>query len=160
VYEYRKILEALASDGAIVIGEQRPAMTDMDRFATHVVGQVRFLLRAGVRPQQIAVVGFSKGGGIAMRASALLQNSGINFVFLAACGDGDFRGSELKVWGRILSVYEASDEDGRSCASLFAKSVASGARSEVRINTGDEHGAFFRPREEWLGPVRAWIRGW
>jgi hypothetical protein len=158
VYEYQQVLEALATDGVLVISEQRQPMTDMDRFAGHVVDQVRELLRAGVPPERVSVVGFSKGGGIAMRASALLQNARINFVFLAACGDGDFSGSDLRVWGRILSVYEASDEDGRSCASLFAKSGATGERSEVQINTGEQHGAFFRPRGEWLGPVRRWIR--
>lgn len=158
IYEYQQILDALASAGVTVISEQRPPMTDMDRFAGHVADQVRQLLRAGVQPERVSVVGFSKGGGITMRASALLQNARINFVLLAACGDGDFRGSDLRVWGRILSVYEASDEDGRSCASLFTRSGSTGERSEVQINTGEQHGAFFRPRAEWLGPVRRWIR--
>jgi hypothetical protein len=75
-----------------------------------------------------------------------------------ACGDGDFSGSSLKVWGRVLSVYEASDDVGRSCQSLFAKSGATGQRSEVRIAIGEEHGAFFRPHREWLEPVLKWVR--
>jgi hypothetical protein len=65
--------------------------------------------------------------------------------------------SFLKVWGRILSVYEASDEVGRSCQGLFAKSAATGERSEIRINLGEEHGAFFRPHDEWLTPVIEWV---
>jgi hypothetical protein len=158
VYEYQQILEALATDGVLVISEQRPPMTDMDRFAGHVADQVRQLLGAGVRAEQISVVGFSKGGGIAMRASALLENARINFVFLAACGDGDFSGVDIKVWGRILSVYEASDDDGRSCASLFAKSGSTGTRSEIRVNIGQQHGAFFRPHAEWLSPVLRWVQ--
>jgi hypothetical protein len=157
VYEYQKILEALAADGATVISEQRPPLTDMDQFARHVADQVRRLLRAGVRPDRISVVGFSKGGGIATRASALLENPQINFVFLAACGDGDFRGVNLRVWGRILSVYEASDEDGRSCAELFARAGATGTRSEIRITLGEQHGTFFRPHVEWLDPLRRWV---
>jgi hypothetical protein len=103
------------------------------------------------------VVGFSKGGGIAMRASALLRNASVNFVFLAACGDGDFSKSNLKVWGRILSIYEASDEVGRSCASLFAKPGSTGQRSEITLNIGEHHGAFFRPHAEWLGPTLRWV---
>jgi hypothetical protein len=157
VYEYRQILEALAAGGATVIAEQRPPMTDMDDFARHVAEQVRGLLRAGVNAERISIIGFSKGGGIAMRASALLENTVINFVFLAACGDGDFRGVDLRVWGRILSVYEASDEDGQSCAELFAKAGPTGNRSEVRIDVGKQHGAFFRPYKEWLAPVQRWI---
>ena len=157
VYEYQKVLEALATDGATVISEQRPPMTDMDQFAAHVADQVRQLLGAGVSPERISVVGFSKGGGIATRASALLENPRINFVFLAACGDGNFQGVNRKVWGRILSVYEASDDAGRSCAGLFAKAGAIGTRSEIRINVGEQHGTFFRPHVEWLDPVRRWV---
>ena len=157
-YEYQQILDTLAANGLVVVSEQRPPMTDMSIFASHVADQVRALLRAGVPPEQVSVVGFSKGGGIAIRTSALLQNPRINFVFLAACGDGDFSGFDIKVWGRILSVYEASDEVGRSCQSLFAKSGATGKRSEVRINVGEEHGTFFRPHHEWLTPVLAWVR--
>jgi hypothetical protein len=157
VYEYRKVLEALAGGGATVVAEQRPAMTDMDRFARHVADQVRMLLRAGVDAERIAVVGFSKGGGIAMRASALLEHPRVTFVLLAACGDGDFTGVDLRVWGRILSVYEASDDAGRSCAGLFARAGSTGTRSEVRIETGERHGAFFRPHDAWLDPVRRWV---
>lgn len=156
-YEYQQILDTLAADGLIVVSDQRPPMTDMDTFARHVADQVSILLRAGVPPEQVSVVGFSKGGGIAIRASALLRNPRVNFVLLVACGDGDFSGVDIKVWGRMLSVYEASDEMGRSCKALFAKSEATGERSEVRTNLGEHHGAFFRPHDEWLTPVLRWV---
>jgi hypothetical protein len=156
-YEYQQILEILAADGLVIVSEQRPPGTDVNLFANHVADQVRQLLRAGVPPAQISVVGFSKGGGIAIQSSALLQNPRINFVFLAACGDGDFSGSTIKVWGRILSVYEASDEVGRSCASLFTKSGSTGERAEIEINIGEGHGAFYRPHKEWVTPVIRWV---
>jgi len=131
----------------------------MDAFAGHVVDQVHQLLAAGVPPEHVSVVGFSKGGGIAIRTSALLRNPRVNFVFLAACGDGDFSRSGLKVQGRILSIYEASDEIGRSCAGLFATSGPTGERSEIRIDIGDHHGTFYRLHDEWLEPLLRWIRG-
>ena len=159
IYEYQKILDTLAAPGFIVISEQRRPGTDMDRFAEHVTQQVRALVAGGVPPEHVTVIGFSKGGGIAIRTSALLKNDKVNFVFLAACGDGDFSGTKLDVRGRILSVYEASDEMGRSCAQLFAKSKSTGKHAEVKIATGEEHGAFFRPRKEWTAPVIAWVRG-
>jgi hypothetical protein len=114
-YEFEQVLDALTAEGAVVIGEQRPPSADMELFAHHVAGQVEQLLRAGVPPERVAVVGFSKGGGIAMRASALLENPRVTMVLLAACGDGDFSTSDIRVWGRVLSVYEASDDSGRSC---------------------------------------------
>ncbi len=157
VYEYQRILEALAADGRVVISEQRRPATDMDVYAGLVVDQVRRLLAAGVAPERVSVVGFSKGGGIAMRASALLQHARVNFVFLAACGSGDFSNWPIEVWGRILSIYETSDDAGRSCAELFAKSHQTGARAEVEVNTGEGHGAFYRPRSEWLTPLLRWV---
>jgi hypothetical protein len=38
------------------------------------------------------------------------------------------------------------------------RSRSTGRRAEIRIQTGKEHGAFFRPREEWVAPVLAWVR--
>jgi hypothetical protein len=157
-YEFEQVLDALTAEGAVVIGEQRPPSADMELFAHHVAGQVEQLLRAGVPPERVAVVGFSKGGGIAMRASALLENPRVTMVLLAACGDGDFSTSDIRVWGRVLSVYEASDDSGRSCGSLFAKSEATGVHSEIEIVTGEEHGAFYRPNPQWVTPVLEWIR--
>jgi dienelactone hydrolase len=158
IYEYDRILEELASNGAVVVSEKRPPNTDMDRYAARVVEQVQTLLAAGVSPQQVSVIGFSKGGGIAIRTATRLQNARVNFVLLAACGDGDFRKSNLKLWGRTLSIYEESDEVGRSCASLFAQSGATGERHETRIAIGGGHGAFYRPHSEWLAPLHRWIR--
>ena len=157
IYEYDRILEALAEGGAVVISEQRPKGTDPDRFAAHVAGQVRALERAGVPPERITVAGFSKGGGIAIRASSLLKEPRLNFVFLAACGDGDFEGTDFVVQGRILSIYEANDEIGRSCKNLFAKGAAPGERSEIEIHVGDHHGTFYRVHREWVDPLLTWV---
>lgn len=157
IFEYDRILGALAGEGAVVISEQRPRNTDPDTFAAHVVEQVRQIIRAGVQPEHVTVVGFSKGGGIATRTSALLKNPRVNFVFLAACGDGDFTGSDLAVSGRILSIYETSDDNGRSCADLFAKPGVTGEHSEMSIAIGGGHGAFFRPHPEWVTPLLRWV---
>lgn len=157
-YEYRKILDTLAAAGFAVISEQRRPGTDMDQFAEHVTRQVQALIAGGVPAEHITVIGFSKGGGIAKRTSAFLKNDKVNFVFLAACGDGSVGGSGLDVRGRILSVYEASDDAGRSCAQLFARSKGAGERKEIEIAIGGGHGAFFRPRKEWTDPVIAWVR--
>jgi hypothetical protein len=158
IYEYDKILEELAKDGAVVISEQRPPNTDVNTFAAHAADQVQQLLKAGVAPERVSVIGFSKGGGIAIRTSALVRNPRVNFVLLAACGDGDFRKSDLKLWGRTLSIYEESDEVGRSCAGLFGKSGDTGERREERLTIGGGHGAFYRPHDEWLSSLRRWVR--
>ena len=156
-YEYQQILDSLAASGAEVIAEQRPQGTDFRAFGSHVADQVRRLLAAGVPAERIAVVGFSKGGAIAMIASALLADPRITFVFLAPCGDWVNGRDDVDVRGRILSIYEASDELGTSCEPLFAQASEPGEHREIRIDTGDGHGAFFRPRPEWLDPLFEWI---
>jgi hypothetical protein len=156
-YEYQQILDTLAASGADVIAEQRPRGTDFRAFGAHVADQVRRLLAAGVPAERIAVVGFSKGGGIVMIASALLQQPNVRFVFIGACGDWVKGRDDVNVRGRILSIYEASDELGTSCEPLFAQASEPGEHREVRIDTGAAHGAFYRPRAEWLDPLFEWI---
>lgn len=156
-YEYQRILDTLAASGAEVIAEQRPPGTDFRAFGAHVADQVRRLLAAGVPAERIAVVGFSKGGAIAMIASALLEDPRIAFVFLGSCGDWVKGRDDMDVRGRILSIHEASDELGTSCEPLFEQASEPGEHREIRIATGEGHGAFFRPRPEWLAPVLEWI---
>jgi acetyl esterase/lipase len=158
IYEYQQILDTLAASGADVIAEQRPPGTDFRAFGSHVADQVRQLVAAGVPAERIAVVGFSKGGAIAIIASALLQDPGVTFVFLAPCGDWVNGRDDVDVRGRILSIYEASDEMGTSCEPLFARARAPGEHREIRIDTGGGHGAFYRPRPEWLAPLFQWIQ--
>lgn len=155
-YLYQAILDSLRAGGFQVLSEVRPQGTDVDQYAKRVADQVDSLLAAGVPARRIAVVGFSKGGGIAIRASARLHRADLTFVFMASCGEGE--APNLAVAGRILSVYETSDSLGRSCASLFAKALNGTVSKEDRITTGLKHGAFYQPRREWLEPVRLWIR--
>jgi hypothetical protein len=157
VYEYPRILDTLAASGAEVISEQRPGGTDFRAFGAHVADQVRRLVAAGVPAERIAVVGFSKGGAIAMIASALLDDPRVTFVFLGSCGDWVQGRDDVDVRGRILSIYEASDELGTSCEPLFAQAGDPGEHREIRIDTGAGHGAFFRPRSEWLDPLFQWV---
>jgi hypothetical protein len=156
-YEYPQILDALAASGAEVIAEQRPRGTDFRAFGSHVADQVRRLVAAGVPAGRIAVVGFSKGGAIAIVASARLRDPRVAFVLLGACGDWVTGRDDVDVRGRILSIYEASDELGTSCEPLFAQASDPGEHREIRIATGFGHGAFYRPRREWLAPLFQWI---
>jgi hypothetical protein len=155
-YLYQAILDSLRAGGFEVVSEVRPRNTDPDQFAARVAIQVDSLLKAGVGPTRIAVIGFSKGGGIAIRAAARIGRPELTFVFMAACGSGD--GPALPVAGRMLSVIEASDSLGRSCATLFSKATPGSIKAEREIKTGLRHGAFYQPRSVWLEPVRAWIR--
>ena len=118
VYEYVAILDALAARGYKVISEVRPSGAATAEFGPRVVDQVRQLIARGVPPSRITVIGFSKGGSLAILAAAALEEPEVNFVFLAACGEWVFDAG-IEVVGRVLSIYERSDAFGKSCSPLF-----------------------------------------
>jgi len=157
-YAYDAILDSLRGAGFTVLSDQRGPNANSDSAATRVVGQVDSLLRLGARPDQISVVGFSKGGWIAILASTRLQRPGISYVLMGACGPWAF-GPELHVSGRVLSLYETSDSLGVSCAPLFAHRSPGAITKEVALGLGLGHGTFFQPRAAWLEPTIAWARG-
>jgi hypothetical protein len=158
VYEYDEILGALSGPDRYVISEQRPPNTDIAGYAEVVAGQVRQLIADGVPPAHIAVVGFSKGGRIAIATSSLLR-APIAYAFLAACNSGVFNDESYRVSGRVLSIYEESDEIGVSCSPLLGRSPGVLESKELRITTGARHGAFYVPRREWVPEVVEWVKG-
>jgi hypothetical protein len=159
IYEYDAILDSLRHSGFVVLSDQRPSGTDSDSFATHVAQQVDSLLRLGVAPQAITVIGFSKGGWIAILASSRLHNPAVSFVFMGACGPWAFERSDLHVSGRLLSLYETSDSLGVSCAPLFARRSPGTQAREIALTLGLGHGTFFQPRPAWLAPAETWAHG-
>ena len=157
VYEYDAILEEFARRGFHVISEARPADTRIADYAKKVAEQVRRLVEEGVAPEHITVAGFSKGGSITIATSSLLRIPGVRYVILAGCSDRVFDNTGLTLTGRVLSIYEASDDIGISCAPLFGRSPDAEETVERRIDTGARHGAFYLPREAWLEPMFTWI---
>src|SRR6185436_1590232 len=157
VYEYEKILADFASRGFVVISEPRPRSTDAGAYADKVAGQVRALLRAGVPPEHIAVVGFSKGGGIALLTASKLAEPKVNFVILAGCGGGEPSSEASRLQGRILSMFDASDDRDTSCQKTFAQAKGPLVPEEVVLKLGTGHGAFYRPGD-WLGRVVGWVK--
>ncbi len=159
VYEYDAILQAFARRGFQVISEARPAGTRVAAYAVHVADQVHELLAGGVPPERIAVVGFSKGGMIAATASSLVRTPDVRYVIMAGCTRGLLAEKDLALTGAVLSIREASDDIGLSCQPLFKRSPDADPKVEKRIDTGARHGAFYRPRSEWLDPLFAWLGG-
>ena len=156
VYEYREILEVIAGRGFVVISEARPAGTNGAVYAEKVADQVGALMKGGVLPEHITVVGFSKGGGIAITASSILSEERLNFVFMGACGPWLNSRPEIVPHGRLLALREKSDDLVGSCEELFARTTSEGERKEIILELGGGHGAFYRPQSEWLGPVVEW----
>ena len=175
-YEYAAILDAMASSGVIVLSDLREAGTDGAEYAAVVASWVDSLLSEGVAPERVTVIGFSKGGGIAMRACSDIGNERINYVFMACCPRRMKNWPDERYAGRVLCIYEASDTYAGSCrGAVLGASGDSGAfpkrggsaegggdgtalvvYEELEIDTGLKHGAFYRPLDVWLGPAIDW----
>ena len=157
VYEYEAILDSLAVEGFVVISEVRGPHTDGKTYAHKVAAQIDTLLAAGVAPEHVSVVGFSKGGGIAVIVASLVENNDVNYVFMATCVNWIRAWPRLNLRGRILSVYEASDNIAGSCADAFRAMGLETEHVELELHIGEGHGSFYRPRSEWLAPVFDWL---
>jgi hypothetical protein len=155
-YEYDEILDALKKRGFVVVSEQRPKGTDIDEYAKKVAGQVRELIKAGVPPQQITVVGASQGSWMAMLASTYLKNRDLNFVFIAGCSANPEEMLKLvDLHGNVLSIYERTDVAG-TCKRYYDDATGVGKYHEIELQTGLRHGFIYRPMSEWIEPSITW----
>lgn len=162
-YEYEGILNALHDAGFFVISEPRPRNTDIWEYAEKIERQVKRLLDAKVPPNQITVVGASKGAIIAVAASYLLKNENIKFVLLAGCSPEmteNWKSEQVSLFGKVLSIYDASDTVARSCMDFFALDGGKGISEydEIVLSVGTGHGILYKPLDEWMKPVIKWAK--
>lgn len=154
-YQYEKIVEGFRAEGFNVISEARPVNTDVENYAKKIADQIRQLLKDGVSPENITVVGASKGAFITMLASTYLKSKNVNFVIIAGCGVSKEFLNLANLYGNVLSIYEKSDSTG-SCQTVFDDAEGLSKRKEVMIETGLAHGFIYRPMREWLIPTLDW----
>jgi len=157
-YEFPAIKAALSRDASYhVVAHHRRANTKVAAYVEQLEGWVRRLVELGVSPQRITLVGFSRGGEITARTASRLKPLPINTVLLATCWEHGVQDEpKISFSGRFLSIYETSDV-ALSCRKLATRSDALDEFEEIAISTGEQHGAFFRPRPEWVEPLLNWL---
>ena len=164
-YEYEKILDTFRKQGFVVTAGIRPRSASVSESAELVVKQVRGLLDSGVPADHIVVLGASMGAGIALLASARLQNPDLRFCVLGTCLSERVRRLAADQgkgpMGRILAIREASDEVTASCPRWDPERVRSPGLTarEIVLDTGDHHGFLYRPLPSWVAPVSEWVKG-
>jgi hypothetical protein len=158
VYEYEAICAALAARGLQVLSEARPSGTRVPDYAAKVADQVEALTDAGVPADHITVAGHSKGGLIAAAASSLVDDPRVNYVILAGCGPHTSGSQAPRMRGRILSIFEVSDDLAEPCAASFRRAAPDSETNEIVLAVGGGHGAFYRPQEAWIDPLVGWAR--
>ena len=156
-YEYAAIVQQFKDSGFVVVSEMRRRNTDVSVYADSVARQVRRLLDAGVPASHIAVVGASKGAGIAMLVSTRVTTP-VRYVLLANCNEYALKTLAPRLNGDVLSIYEESDSLGRSCRQIFAQSPGLVRSGEIRLQTGLKHGFIYRPLAAWVGPAIGWAK--
>ena len=156
VYEFPKVKAALTSEHYNLIAYHRARNTKPRAFAKKLASDVNLLIKKGVKPENISLVGFSRGGEITILASSYINSSTINIVLLATCSNFMKGYVEFTVVGNFHSIYETSDDNG-SCQFLVDQSDKVSTMQEIVISTGKEHGAFYQPLPEWIIPVKAWL---
>ena len=157
-YEFIEILQALERKGFVVITESRPKGTDAKEYAQKVVEQINTLLKAGVPPNRITVVGASKGSVIAMIASTALKNRDVNFVIMANCNEWMMLTHDIDLHGNVLSISDVNDEFGRTCQPFFDKAAGLNRRKEVELKIGTGHAILYQPLPEWIDLVEQWAK--
>jgi hypothetical protein len=155
-YEYYNILDSLQKQGFYVISEIRKIETPDSVYVQKIKSQADSLLRAGVPPKNMIILGASAGWTIALKVSGQLQNPQLKFVLMGGCWENEFknwRGDRL--YGHFLSVIETTDPH-KTCGAIFKNRKTISSFKEVILNTGLSHGFFYRGRKEWIEPVVRW----
>lgn len=158
-YEYLNILDSLSKRGFHIISENRKEGIE-DRVYVHkIVAQLDTLFKAGVKPQNILLVGASAGWGIVLHVADQLKNNKMNYVVMGGCWPETYKEYEkLQLYGKFLSVIETSDPHG-TCINIFEGRKHIRSFKEVKLNTGLSHGFFYKGRKVWIDPIVNWFRG-
>jgi hypothetical protein len=156
--EYDKILESFRKDNFIVFSEKRKKNTNASDYAEKVAKQIKTLLKKGVAPNKITVIGTSKGGYIAQYVSTYLANPNVNFVFIGCFRDSDIEEiPNIDFCGNILTIYESSDIYGVSAAKRKETSkLKINHFKEIELTTNLKHGFLYKALDEWIVPSKKW----
>lgn len=163
IYEYEKILESLSGNDFYVISEPRPKNTNVIEYAKIVSSQIDSLLNSNVPIKNITVIGASKGAGIAIVVSNILKKSELKFVLLAICNDdmaNYWIENDIKLWGRVLYIYDFKDEIAGSCKKYLNVLKSDGLieYNEIEVKLGLGHGLLYSPLKEWILPALSWVQ--
>lgn len=133
----------------------RPPLDYAHRVASHV----RLMMRQGVRPESISVVGAGSSSPVATLASALIGHRRVNYALLGGCDVLLKTQYRFRMSGRVLGVRDADDPGSHSCRPLWRESPKVTAPRDLVLHTGHGAALFDRPRPEWTKPVADWGRG-
>ena len=156
-YEFDHIIDAIKVDNAEIIAEVRNENVDYLEYATKVSKQIDSLLSLKVKPENITVIGASKGAIIASNISNINKNP-INYVLLAGNNDYQEEHNNWQFHGNVLCFYDATDNiAGKNYDYWKNKSVNATKFEQIEIDKNLGHGFLYKPYKEWVEPTKKWI---
>lgn len=156
-YLYEDIIDYLNNTGAIVHHEVRSVDTDFHAFSENISGRIDSLIHQGINPQDIIIVGASKGAVMAMNIANMNTNP-VHYILLGANNNFIEEQNAWNLHGQILGIYERSDSlAGRNYDYWIQQSTNATRFEQLEINTGLGHGFLYRPIEAWWLPVKKLI---
>ena len=115
------------------------------------------MIESGRSADQIKVIGTSKGAYIAQLASAQLQEPEVRWVLVGGCHTKRMSKGEFPAMtGRVLSIYDTSDQIASSCAPYKALTAKTHSFQEISISQGEGHGFQFSADPAWITPALNW----
>lgn len=127
-------------------------------YSRRVADHVRLMMRQGVRPGAITVVGVGPSSRVATLASARVMHRRVNYALLGHCNPLLRTQYRFRMSGRVLGVRDAADPDSHSCRPLWQESPKVSERQDLVLHTRYGAALFDRPNAEWVGPVADWGR--
>ncbi len=162
-YRFDKIVRAFEEAGFEVDAPLREAGADPDASASDVIELISEILDRGVPPENITIVGASKGAYIASLVSNQMTGPRMRYVLLAGCSDGvveTMLAGEAQFHGDVLAIRDSSDTQiAGSCDGVAEGSPSLHSYKEIVTETGLEHGLIYGPHPAWLQPALAFARG-
>ena len=130
---------------------------DPQQAADTLVASVKEIIESGQSADAIKIVGASKGAFIAQLASAKLAEPAVRWVLVGGCHTKRMsKGRFPAMTGRVLSIYDTSDQIAGPCAAY--KPLIENTRSfeEISTSLGEGHGFRFSANPAWITPALDW----
>jgi hypothetical protein len=157
-YKYLNILDSLQKRGFNIISENRKEAVPDSFYTGKISNQIDTLLKAGINPENILVVGASAGSVIAINVSAKLKNSKMKYVIMGGCWPDTYKDYQsIELYGHFLSIIETSDPHG-TCFKIFEKRKQVKNYKEIILTTGLSHGFIYKGYKEWIDPIVKWFK--
>ncbi|OGT60651.1 MAG: hypothetical protein A3E01_00425 [Gammaproteobacteria bacterium RIFCSPHIGHO2_12_FULL_63_22] len=119
--------------------------------------RVKQLIRDGVSPDRINVIGSGPTSTVAALTSGGVANMRVNYVLLGQCDPAIRQQFHFTMSGRVIGIYDEADDSSLTCRALWNGSPRVSDRKQLVTSTGLGESLFDRPHEAWTNPVMAWV---